>query len=73
MEEAEKLEIELKMKKYDEMQRQIAQQEVLLQNQEAMNTHMNYLFEKDLIREDREGAWVTVDSLEERQIVLDQR
>ena len=66
LEEANKLEVELKMKKYAEMERQLAQQEVLLQNQDAMNTQANYLFEKGLIRQDREGAWVSVDTLEER-------
>ena len=50
LEEAQKLETQLKLEKYAEMERQLAQQEVLLQNQEVMNTHMNYLFEKGLIK-----------------------
>ena len=55
------------------MQRQLAQQEALLQNQDAVTTQMNNLFESGLIRQDIGGGWIAVESLEERQQVLEHR
>ena len=49
-EEAEKLEIELKLKRYEEMQQELANQQEVIRNNEMMSSTMSSLFDQCLIK-----------------------
>ena len=72
-EDAEKLEIELKLKRFEEMQQELEGQQNQIQNQQRMENQMNHLIDQGLVKQDIVGGWVAVDSLEEQQAVLQHR
>ena len=45
----------------------------MLENQNMFNQKAQFLFDQGLLRQDEDGAWITVETLEEKNTLMNQR
>lgn len=72
-EAAKKLEIETKMARFAEMELQMVRMQEQLMNQQGVLDQATSLYDQGLIKQQSNGSWMAVRSIEEQQRVLKQR
>lgn len=72
-EEAQKFEVELKLKKFAEMEQQVSKMQEQIQNHQILLNQASSLYDQGLLKQVEDGTWLAVDSFQEQQALLAQR
>ena len=72
-EEAKKLDVELKLKKFAEMEQQVSKMQEQIQNHQILLNQASSLYDQGLLKQIEDGSWLAVHSFQEQQALLAQR